>query len=205
MLVKSFKRCRTLHSIFGVIAIASVLLYCRSGHFFNVAIIFPDGLPWIQYDMQKQGNHSRNFTGDWLRMHRARTDWQAMLKPCKDQLAWGTLKLGWGKVNRTSARSSYIIYKDIQPSGQFSSIFIQTRAAGGQQKTVGGDFWRVFFTGPANVAASVFDHENGTYEAIALLLEPGNYSVRAYLEYTLCDGLRDPPENWFRIGEFPVM
>ncbi|XP_028409614.1 uncharacterized protein LOC114532328 isoform X2 [Dendronephthya gigantea] len=203
MLVKSLKQCRIRHSIFAVIAIAFVLfyyLYCCSGLFFDVTIIFHNGLPWLQYDIQKQTDHLRNFTRNWLRMHRARTDWQAMLKPCSDQMAWGSLKSGWGKVNRTSARRSYVIYKDIQPSGQFSRIFIQTRTAGGQEKTIGGDFWRVFLTGPANISASVFDHENGTYEAIALLLEPGNYSVLAFLDYTLCDGLRDPPETWFRIG-----
>ena len=55
---------------------------------------------------------------------------------------------------------------------------------------------------PASVSATVFDHQNGTYEAMALLVEPGNYSVRAYLDYSLCDGLRDPPENWSRLGKY---
>jgi hypothetical protein len=116
-------------------------------------------------------------------------------------MAWGTFKSGWGKVNRSSARTSYVRYVDVQPSGEFSRIFIQTRTANGQVKTTGGDFWRVFFTGPANVSATVFDHQNGTYEAIALLVETGTYNVRAYLDYSLCDGLRDPPEDWFRVGE----
>ena len=144
---------------------------------------------------------SERFRYNWLRIHLARTDWRAILRPCLDQMAWGTLKSGWGKVNRSSARTSSIRYVDIQPSGQFTRIFIQTRTANGQEKTIGGDFWRVFFTGPANVAATVFDHQNGTYEVIALLVEPGNYNVRAYLDYSLCDGLRDPPEDWFRVGE----
>ena len=103
-------------------------------------------------------------------------------------------------MNRSSAKTSYVRHLDIQPSGHFSRIFIQTRSTSGQEKTIGGDFWRVFFTGPANVAATVFDHQNGTYEAIALLVETGTYKVRAYLDYSLCDGLRDPPEDWFRVG-----
>ena len=146
--------------------------------------------PWLQ-----DGVHYH-----WLRMHRARADWRAFLEPCSDQIAWGAKKLGWGKVNRSSARTSYISYIDIQPSGQFSRIFIQTRTASGRDKIIGGDFWRVLFTGPASVSATVFDHQNGTYEAIALLVDPGKYTIRAYLDYSLCDGLRDPPENWFRIG-----
>ena len=139
---------------------------------------------------------------NWLRMHLARTDWRTLLKPCSDQMAWGTLKSGWGKVNRSSANTSYISYMDIQPSGQFSRIFIQTRTTSGQDKIIGGDYWRVLFTGPASVSATVFDHQNGTYEAMALLAEPGNYSIRAYLDYSMCDGLKDPPEDWFRLGKY---
>ena len=151
--------------------------------------------PWVQDDLRYH----------WLRMHRARVDWRALLKPCSDQMAWGTLKSGWGKVNRSSAKTSYISYMDIQPSGQFSRIFIQTRTASGRDKVIGGDFWRVLLTGPASVSATVFDHQNGTYEAIALLVDPGNYTVRAYLDYSLCDGVRDPPENWFRKGEYLLL
>jgi hypothetical protein len=156
---------------------------------------------WIKYGAKNTINQVNDFRYNWLRMHLARTDWQAILGPCSNQMAWGTLKSGWDKGNRSSARTSYISYTDIQASEQFSRIFIQTRTAEGQKKTIGGDFWRVFFTGPANVSATVFDHQNGTYEAIALLMETGNYTVRAYLDYSLCDGLRDPPEDWFRVGK----
>ena len=171
--------------------------YCLNYQVFSVAKINdPKIISWVNI------NSERNLRYNWLRMHRARTDWRALLKPCADQMALGTSKSGWGRVNTSSASTSYISYMDIQPSGQFSRIFIQTRTASGQDKTIGGDFWRVLFTGPASVAATVFDHQNGTYEAMALLVEPGNYSIRAYLEYSLCSGLRDPPENWFRVGMY---
>jgi hypothetical protein len=156
---------------------------------------------WIKCGAKNTTRHKNDFHYNWLRMHLARTDWRAILRPCSNQMAWGTLKSGWGKANRSSARTSYISYMDIKQSGQFSRIFIQTQTASEQNKTIGGDFWRVFFTGPANVSATVFDHQNGTYEAIALLMETGNYTVRAYLDYSLCDGLRDPPEDWFRVGK----
>ena len=156
---------------------------------------------WIKYAAKSTISQKNDFRYNWLRMHLARTDWRAILKPFSNQMAWGTLKSGWDKANRSSARTSYISYMAFQPSGQFSRIFIETRTASGQKKTIGGDFWRVFFTGPANVSATVFDHQNGTYEAIALLMETGNYTVRAYLDYSLCDGLRDPPEDWFQVGK----
>ena len=196
---------RTHYFVFYVIAIIAFILYyfyCNGQLFtLNVPKILQHAIPWIKYGTKNTTSHEYDFRDNWLRIHLARTDWRAILRPCLDQMAWGTLKSGWGKANRSSARTSSISYVDIQPSGQFTRIFIQTRTANGQEKTIGGDFWRVFFTGPANVAATVFDHQNGTYEAIALLVEPGNYNVRAYLDYSLCDGLRDPPEDWFRVGE----
>ena len=186
---------RTILFILCVVVIVTVIFY---GHRFSILRVFNVAeikkvppRPRIKHDLRYH----------WLRMHRARTDWRALLKTCSDQMAWGTLKSGWGKVNRSSARTSYISYIDIEPSGQFSRIFIETRTTSGRDKIIGGDFWRVLFTGPASISATVFDHQNGTYEAMALLVDPGNYTIRAYLDYSLCDGLRDPPENWFRIGE----
>lgn len=194
--------------IFYVFTITGFVVYyyfCYNGQLFplNVAsFFFPNGSPYsVEYGRKNRSKVGSNFHYHWLRMHRARTDWRGLLGTCSDQAAWGTLKLGWGKVNRSSARTSYVSWMDIQPSQQYSRIFIQTRTSGGQQKNIGGDFWRVFFKGPANVSATVFDHRNGTYEAIALLVEPGNYNVRAYLDYSLCDGLRDPPKDWFRLGK----
>ena len=47
----------------------------------------------------------------------------------------------------------------------------------------------------------MFDHRNGTYEVAFLLIEPGTYTLKAYLEHSLCDGLKDPPDNWFIVGK----
>ena len=197
----NYRRYRRVYAVFIMCFTLTVLLLysmAMRGNF-RVQKVLQHNLMWSKNDRQEY--FYGTFHYNWLRMHRARTNWREILKPCSDQMSWGSLKSGWGKVNRSSARTSYVSYEDIQPSGQFSRIFIHTRTASGQDKTIGGDFWRVFFIGPASVSATIFDHQNGTYEAIALLMEPGNYSVRAYLDYTLCDGLRNPPEDWFRIGK----
>ena len=52
----------------------------------------------------------------------------------------------------------------------------------------------------ATLSADVFDYNNGSYEALALIMDPGVYIVDIRLDYTLCDGLRDPPLEWFRKG-----
>lgn len=71
----------------------------------------------------------------------------------------------------------------------------------GKLKTFGGDSWRVYLRqGPSSLAPVVLDHTNGLYEVLFLVLEPGLYSAQVYLDYTLCDGFRDPPIDWFKIG-----
>ena len=89
--------------------------------------------------------HSRfyDFRRDWFRQHRARVDWKSMLKPCIDNTQWGVEKKYWGKENRSSARTSQVVYTDIRPAGEFSKIFIQSKTADNRTKLIGGDSWRV--------------------------------------------------------------
>ena len=41
--------------------------------------------------------------GEWLRQHRAHSDWQAIIKPCYDNMTCGKVKRGWEKANRTNS------------------------------------------------------------------------------------------------------
>ena len=141
-----------------------------------------------------------DFRREWLRQRRARVDWQGIMRPCHDNMAWGQVKNGWGKGNRTNANTSYIVFKNIRPAGEYSKIFIQSRTADNRTKMIGGDTWRVYVRGPSSIAATVFDHNNGTYEALFLITEPGVYQVMIYLDYSLCDGFKDPPRDWFIKG-----
>ena len=67
-------------------------------------------------------------------------------------------------------------------------------------KTIGGDSWRVHVRGPSSMSPRVIDHNNGKYEVIFLVLESGKYDVEVVLEYSLCDGYKDPPRDWFIKG-----
>ena len=87
------------------------------------------------------------------------------------------------------------------PAGQFTHILIESRDKLGNPKTIGGDSWRVMIKSEkATLAADVADLNNGTYEAFALIMDPGIYTLDIRLDYTLCDGLRDPPVEWFHKG-----
>jgi hypothetical protein len=72
----------------------------------------------------------------------------------------------------------------------------------GNPKTFGGDSWRVYIRqGPASLAPVVIDHDNGLYEILVIIVEPGDYYAGIYLDYTLCNGYRDPPKKFFRNGK----
>ena len=101
----------------------------------------------------------------------------------------------------TSSEESEIFYVQIRPAGEYSRFFVQSRAKSARRKTIGGDSWRVYLEGPSNVAGTVFDHNNGIYEVLFLIMEPGAYKINMILDYTLCDGLIDPPVDWFRSGK----
>jgi hypothetical protein len=140
----------------------------------------------------------KNLKAQWLRYVKSGLDWNGMLNPCKTDMQWESKKTEI--TNRTSGNTSKIISKDIEPAGEFSRVLIQSRTADGRIKTMGGDAWRVYLFGPSSLVARVFDYSNGTYEALFLVMEPGVYKVVVVLDYSLCDGLRDPPRDWFIKG-----
>lgn len=138
------------------------------------------------------------FTKDWCRVRQARTDIQSVLGPCRNRLKWTYDRTGV----RTNASASFISGWKLKPAGQFSRFFIQAVSDGGTLKTTGGDWWRVQIRNPvASFRPAVFDLENGTYEVVFLIVEAGIYRVDITLDYTLCHGFRDPPENWFILGK----
>ena len=141
----------------------------------------------------------KDFRRDWCRQRRARVDWQGMMESCKGDMAWNPVK--WDKIHRSDASTSEIVFWDIRPAGEFSKIFIKSKTSDNRTKMIGGDTWRVFLRGPSKLAATMFDHHNGTYEALFLLTEPGIYELMVYLDYSLCDGFRDPPRDWFINGD----
>ncbi|KAJ7318451.1 hypothetical protein OS493_037930 [Desmophyllum pertusum] len=143
-------------------------------------------------------HHVDHFQENWCRIRRARVDLDSLLKPCFYNISWNG-----DSPNRqlqTDAAKSLISFFDIRPAGQFSRFSIQTKTRDDKLKLIGGDSWRVLLRGPATVSPTVFDHGNGTYEFLFLVMDPGVYKLDMTLDYSLCDGYRDPPKNWFIVG-----
>ena len=91
-----------------------------------------------------QGNVEKEFQKQWFRMQRARIDWKSMLDTCAHVNSVKNKSLiGYGKINETSIKNTFVEYMNIRPVGQFSQVFIRTKTKDGRKKTIGGDFWMV--------------------------------------------------------------
>lgn len=141
---------------------------------------------------------STEFMTHWCRQQRWRLDWKGMISPCESKMAWNSSR---DKKNATDPNTSFISLWNIKPVGEYSRFSIQSQTKEGLPKTQGGDTWRVLLRGPSTISPTVFDHGNGTYEVLFLALESGVYIANITLDYTLCDGFKDPPQDWFMIGK----
>jgi hypothetical protein len=147
----------------------------------------------------KANDQDKEFIRDWCRIQNARTKWQSLLLPCVDNTVWGEKHFEDDK--RTDGAKSYVLLWDLHPAKQFSRFWIQSVSSTNKRKWIGGDSWRVHLRGPAVVVPTVFDLGNGVYEALFLIIEPGRYRAEIYLDYTLCNGYKDPPPYWFKAGK----
>ena len=140
------------------------------------------------------------FEKNWCRQRTLRTDWRTYTHSCPSYTRHWAFDV-WSDDFKTHPNLSYISGAEINPAGHFSKIYIQSVTVLNRTKTFGGDAWRMTVNGPADLVASVHDMENGTYQAMFLPMEPGTYSLKIVLDFTLCHGLKNPPPDWFSRGE----
>ncbi|XP_067031882.1 uncharacterized protein [Acropora muricata] len=141
-----------------------------------------------------------DFFEAWCLVKQMRRDWRRILRPCAGSMAWGDHSGYDHMSNRTDASKSYLVRWDVRPAGQFSRFDIQSVTRDNLDKRIGGDSWRVHIRGPASLSPTVIDQNNGKYQVTFLALEPGKYEVEVVLEYSQCDGYKDPPKDWFIKG-----
>ncbi|XP_068683601.1 uncharacterized protein [Montipora foliosa] len=140
---------------------------------------------------------SFQFERNWCRERKMQIDWRAYTRLCPAYTRHWAYEY-WSQNLRTEPNLSYISSAEIRPAGDFSLVNIQSVTVLNHTKTFGGDAWRMRVNGPSNLVASVYDLQNGTYQAVFLPMEPGNYSLQIMLDYTLCHALKNPPPDWFR-------
>ncbi|XP_066934734.1 uncharacterized protein [Clytia hemisphaerica] len=124
-------------------------------------------------------------------------DWQSIIRPCRPYMQFGTEKRSIEKY-RTSPKWSHTLGLDLEKTGVFNKITIQTRTADGHNKQEGGDTWRVFVRGADRITPSITDLNNGVYETKFIAMQPGHYKAEIVLESTLCEAFKDPPQDWLK-------
>ena len=153
------------------------------------------------FNLSKSKNKNiLEFSKSWKFLHDSASNPFLIYNNCdmrwlkKDAIPW------FNKNGRTDVETSFISIWDIRPAGEFSRVMLQTQYPNGTQKKYGGDFWRCYVKGTTSVPVSKKDFWNGSYEFKFLLMEAGNYTLGLSLEYTLCDGIKEPPPDWFVKG-----
>jgi len=156
----------------------------------------------IKTSEREKMNYRKNvvdFKLNWCKTRLYRYNWKNAIGQCLHHVPWNARPLD--EKLQTQARNSYVKQMDIRPAGFFSKIYIQSVSVRHVNKTIGGDSWRVDIRGPSNMAATVYDKNNGVYEAVFLPEEPGPYWAEITLDYSLCEGFKDPPLDWFMRGK----
>ena len=193
-----FARCRGI--LPSILLLAIVALYLYGYITFRMKLNTGDPVPLISELNEIVHGSDERFYIDWIHENEARLDWSNRLAPCRDKMAWSPVKEWWHRPERTDPQKSYISLWEINSAGEYSRIFIQSQTPKNNAKTIGGDSWRVKIRGPASLNSLIRDFANGTYEVKFLPVESGKYELSIFLEYTLCDGTKDPPPDWFIKG-----
>ena len=123
--------------------------------------------------------------------------WRDLIVPCINDMSWKNKSIG--ARTKTNLDFSDIFIKS-HPPGRENDVIIHSRNHLKQRKYYGGDYFWVNIIGSASTYVDITDNLNGTYIGKFELIEAGKYILDISLEYTLCDGLRDPPKWWFKKG-----
>jgi len=129
---------------------------------------------------------------DWCRIRSKTISWREMIEPCQQKMA--VMENPRYATNPYLSQVAQIITR---PAGEHTRIRIDTYTNHGTLKTFGGDSIRVYLKGVDNIAATIFDLKNGSYEALVMVMTPGKYGIRVVLDYTLCNGFNEPPTEWY--------
>ena len=194
MCLPQLKLIRTLRFwVFFVTYTIAVYILKENGKFSLTHLQRRRSTEQIFDDLQK------TFYKYWMLQRQRRFNYTAIMLPCQHDMEWRPYYPYRNASMLTSAKTSRTRL-EVKPAGQFSRLIIQSYNSMNTLKHIGGDSWRIFLRGKFSVPVTLVDHMNGTYEAFFLITIPGNYHLELFLEYTLCDGYKDPPPEWFLRG-----
>ena len=134
-------------------------------------------------------------------------DYTKLVTPCLGQMKWTDRS---NVKTRTSSVKYSTVKITVRPYPYVSSVKIKTRDDLNRLKYSGGDYWDVkVINGNTRekklmVNIEMEDLNNGSYIGYFMLpkkKKEDTYKVVCNLEYSQCNGIRDPPLDWFIKGK----
>jgi len=126
-----------------------------------------------------------------------------LLRPCQQFLKWDKRQQN-NSLLRTHTKNSQVtvhVYKSVLTNLHVGKVYIETFDGRGSKKKQGGDSWRSEIIGKEQqVSVELNDLSDGSYQGWFVLLYPGQFSLELVLENSLCEGITDPPLDWFQRG-----
>ncbi|XP_057294257.1 uncharacterized protein LOC130622765 isoform X2 [Hydractinia symbiolongicarpus] len=180
-----------------LVLITMLYLNNQGSKYYNTDIIVPQFLyKKLLSGSDKKSNKNSNTTHVppktcWKR------SFEELLKPCKDSLSW-TSRITDKTLKTNLTLSKIDTY--FGPAGKTSFVKISTYDNMNRKKHRGGDSWWVTVIGEVSFHVDMFDNLDGSYTGWFEFVQPGTYNVIIDLKYSLCDGYRDPPVWWFKVG-----
>ena len=119
-------------------------------------------------------------------------------KPCMHKMKY---KQKINRENMTSiVKSNTVVQRSIDETILYITIFSKNQY--NQQKTVGGDSWKITVKSVTiSFIADMVDNNDGTYESFIEVPRKGVYNVTLTLLHSTCESFMDPPEDFFKIGK----
>ena len=124
--------------------------------------------------------------------------WKMISKPCMHKMKYKQ------KINRENmasiVKSNTVVQRSIDETILHMTIFSKNQY--NQQKTVGGDSWKITVKSVTiSFIADMVDNNDGTYESFIEVPRKGVYNVTLTLLHSICESFMDPPEDFFKIGK----
>ena len=130
---------------------------------------------------------------------------ETYLKPWKQLLASCDEKMFFQKhFNMSNITSTEESEPELLRSVNKTSLHLKLYSKNKRKeyKTVGGDFWKVtVYNKYVSFVVDMIDNNDGSYEAVIKSDREGEYNIKLVLFFSDCEGLMDPPSNYFKIGK----
>jgi len=154
----------------------------------------------INYMNHESTINIKHFKSEYIQRQLTPLSLEQISSPCMNRIDW--VKRLRDRKNLTYAPNTVVKLEKISKNETYK-IELYTYDKIGKNKTFGGDSWLVKIKSDiTSFSIDLSDNLDGSYTSYFSLPQAGTYGVYIILEYSLCEGLLDPPLDFFKTGTF---